>query len=159
MAYLVDGNNFIGHISPYELRNPQSKYSLISKLWIFHKINRTKIFVVFDGPPDPALSGKNFPDKSLTVIYPERGENADSAIKDLIAKHARTRRFFVVSSDREIKNYAQKNGVKPLSCEKFNKELKGVLKKNKALKEMEKQTDLPSPLEINHWADIFEKNK
>jgi predicted RNA-binding protein with PIN domain len=157
MAYLVDGNNFIGHTSPYELRDPRSKYSLISKLLIFNKIKRTKIFVVFDGPPDPSITDQNFTDRSLTVFHPDRGQNADRVIKDIISKHARKRRFFVVSSDREIKDFARKNGLKPLSCETFNKELKTVLKENKDLAEMDKNEVFPSPLEISHWTDIFEK--
>jgi hypothetical protein len=56
MAYLIDGNNFIGHTSRYEHRDPRSKRELTAKLWIFHKMKRTKIFLVFDGPPDPNIS-------------------------------------------------------------------------------------------------------
>jgi len=159
MAYLIDGNNFIGHTSPYELRDPRSKYSLIAKLLIFNKIEKTKMIVVFDGPPDPEITNQNFPDRALTILYPERGHNADGIIKDIISKRARERRFYVVSSDREIKDYARTNGIKPLSCEEFNKLLKAALKENKDLKEMDKETRLPSPLEIDHWVDIFEKKR
>jgi predicted RNA-binding protein with PIN domain len=159
MAYLVDGNNLIGHTSPYELRDPRSKYSLVAKLLIFNKIQKVKIIVVFDGPPDPEITDQDFPGRALTVLYPDRGHNADSIIKDIISKRARERRFYVVSSDREIKDYARDNGIKPLSCEEFNKELKAVLKENKDLREMEKETQFPSPLEIDHWVDIFEKKR
>ena len=159
MAYLIDGNNFIGHTAPYEFRDPRSRYSLIAKLLIFNKIEKTKMIVVFDGPPDPEITDQNFPDKALTVLYPDRGYNADGIIKDIISKRARERRFYVVSSDREIKDYARDNGIKPLSCEEFNKQLKVALKENKKLKEMDKETRLPSPLEINHWIEIFEKKK
>jgi predicted RNA-binding protein with PIN domain len=159
MAYLVDGNNFIGHSSPYELRDPRSKYSLVAKLLIFNKIQKAKIILVFDGPPDPEITAQNFPDRSLTVLYPDRGKNADGIIKDIISKRARERRFYVVSSDREIKDCARKNGIKPLSCKEFNKQLKVVLKENKELKEMDKEARFPSPLEINHWIDIFKKKR
>ena len=159
MAYLVDGNNFIGHTSSYELRDPQSKYSLVAKLLIFNKIQKVKIILVFDGPPDPEITDQNFPDRSLTVLYPDIGKNADGIIKDIISKRARERRFYVVSSDREIKDCARKNGIKPLSCEEFNKQLKVVLKENKDLKEMDKEARFPSPLEINHWIDIFRKKR
>ncbi len=159
MAYLVDGNNFIGHTSSYELRDPQSKYSLVAKLLIFNKIQKVKIILVFDGPPDPEITDQNFHDRSLTVLYPDIGKNADGIIKDIISKRARERRFYVVSSDREIKDCARKNGIKPLSCEEFNKQLKVVLKENKDLKEMDKEARFPSPLEINHWIDIFKKKR
>jgi predicted RNA-binding protein with PIN domain len=159
MAYLVDGNNFIGHTSPHGLRDPRSKHILIAKLLIFNKIQKAKIIVVFDGSPDPEITDQNFPGKSLTVLYPDIGQNADGIIKNILSKRARERRFYVVSSDREIKDYAREKGIKPLSCEEFNKQLKAVLKENKNLKEMEKETHLPSPLEIDHWIDIFKKKK
>jgi predicted RNA-binding protein with PIN domain len=159
MAYLVDGNNFIGHTSSYELRDPRSQYSLVAKLLIFNKIQKVKIILVFDGRPDPEITDQNFPDRSLTVLYPDIGKNADGIIKEIISKRARERRFYVVSSDREIKDCAKKNGIIPLSCEEFNKHLKVVLKENKELKEMEKEAHFPSPLEINHWVDIFRKKR
>lgn len=159
MAYLIDGNNFIGHTSPYELRDPRSKYSLIAKLLIFNKIEKAKMIVVFDGPPDPEITDQNFPGRALTVLHPDIGHSADGIIKDIISKRARERRFYVVTSDREIKDYARTNGIKSLSCEEFNKQLKAALKENKGLKEMDKETRLPSPLETNHWVDIFEKKR
>jgi predicted RNA-binding protein with PIN domain len=159
MAYLVDGNNFIGHTSSYDLRDPRCKYSLIAKLLIFNKIQKVKIIVVFDGPPDPAITDQSFPGRALTVLYPDRGDNADGIIKDIITQRARERRFYVVSSDREIKDFARANGIKPLSCGEFHKELKAVLKENKELKEMEKDTQPPTPLEIDHWVDIFAKKR
>jgi predicted RNA-binding protein with PIN domain len=159
MAYLLDGNNFIGHISPYEIQDPRSKYNLIAKLFIFHKIQKSKIIVVFDGPPDPVITEQNFPANSLTVLFPDLGQNADGIIKDIIARRTRERRFFVVSSDREIKDFARKNGLQPLTCEEFNKQLKTALKENKELKEMDKDTHPPSPLEVNHWIDIFKKKR
>jgi len=159
MAYLIDGNNFIGHTSSYELRDPWSQYSLVAKLLIFNKIQKVKIILVFDGRPDPEIMDQNFPDRSLTVLYPDIGKNADGIIKEIISKRARERRFYVVSSDREIKDCARKNGIKPLSCEEFNKQLKVVLKENKELKEMQKEARFPSPLEINHWVDIFRKKR
>jgi hypothetical protein len=65
----------------------------------------------------------------------------------------------VVSSDREIKDYARKEGAKPLTCVEFNKELKSVLKKHKKQRELEKNVDFPSPLEVDHWIDIFTTKK
>lgn len=159
MAYLIDGNNFIGHTSQYEHRDPRSKRELIAKLWIFFKMKRTKIILVFDGPPDPQITEQKFPEKSLTVIYPEMDEDADAIIIDIIAKQEILKKFYVVSSDREIKDYARQNGVKSLTCEEFNKKLKSVLKEHKAQRELEKNVDFPSPLEVEHWIDIFTTKK
>lgn len=155
MAYLIDGNNFIGHTSQYEHRDPRSKRELTAKLWIFFKMKRTKILLVFDGPPDPRISEQKFPEKSLTIIYPDMDENADTVIKDIIAKREILKKFYVVSSDREIKDFAKQTGAKSLTCEEFNKTLKSVLKEHKKLKELEKNVDFPTPLEVDHWIDIL----
>jgi len=159
MAYLIDGSNFIGHTSQYEHRDPRSKRELIAKLWIFFKMKRTKILLVFDGPPDPIISEQEFPEKSLSIIYPEPDENADAVIKHIIGQQEILKKFYVVSSDREIKDYARQKGAKSLTCEEFNKKLKSVLRDHKKKRELEKKVDLPSPLEIDHWIDILTTKK
>lgn len=159
MAYLIDGNNFIGHTSPHNLRDPQSKYDLVSKLQIFHHIKKTKVILVFDGNPDPNLTGEKFRDKTLSVIFPPGGQNADGVIKEIILKQSDLRRFFVVSSDREIKSFARSKGANPLSCKEFNRELKTIMKEHRKSLEKEKNVTLPSPLEINQWLNIFKNKK
>ena len=159
MAYLIDGNNFIGHTSQYEHRDPRSKRELTAKLWIFYKMKKTKILLVFDGPPDPQISEQKFPDKSLQILYPDMNESADAVIKDIISLQEILKKFYVVSSDREIKDFARQKGAKSLTCEEFNKELKSALKEHKKQREMEKHEDFPSPLEIDHWIDIFATKK
>jgi predicted RNA-binding protein with PIN domain len=159
MAYLIDGSNFIGHTSPHEHRDPRSKRELTAKLWIFYKMKRTKVVLVFDGPPDPKISAQTFPERSLSVVFPEMDTNADTLIKEIISQQEILKKFYVVSSDREIKDYARKKGAKSLTCEEFNKQLKPVLKEHKKQRELEKHVHFPSPLEVDQWIDIFETKK
>lgn len=156
MAYLIDGNNFIGYTSPSDLKYLKGKHELVFKLLIFQRFQRTKIFLVFDGPLDPDFLTKNLQRKSFSVIFPGLGEDADFVIKKIISKQTDLRRFYVVSSDREIRNFARENGAKSLSCKEFNKQLKFALKKYKKYLEMKKKTVNLSPLEVNHWLQIFE---
>lgn len=156
MSYLIDGNNFIGYLSPNELRSPESKRSLASQALIFQHMKRTKVTLVFDGPPDFHLTGKASGRKSFSVFYPPIDQNADSLIKEIIARQTDRRWLFVVSSDREIRSFAQKHKAKTLSCREFNHLLKQTLKRYKKIQEGRKETALPSPLEVNHWLDIFE---
>jgi len=65
----------------------------------------------------------------------------------------------VVSSDREIKQFAKSEGAKILNCEEFQKHLKKAQKEYKRVKELEKNVDLPTPLEVKFWANIFERKK
>jgi len=159
MAYLIDGNNFIGQITPEGLKDPRSKYSLIIKLLAFQKVNKSKIILVFDGSPDPKILERPFPKKSFLVLYPHYEQNADMVIKDIILKQTDLRRFFVVSSDREIRNSAKAARAKCLNCQEFHRQLKKTLKEYKKIMEMEKNVSFPSPLEVDHWIEIFQKKK
>lgn len=159
MAYLIDGSNFIGYLSPSLLKDPKTKYSLASRLFIFQQTKKTRVLLVFDGTPDLNLIGKKFQKKNFSVIFPPPDQNADGVIKEIISKQTDLRRFFVVSSDREIKDFAKSKGAKSLSCKEFYQEFKSVLKEHKKSQELEKTFDPPSPLEINQWIKIFKAKK
>ena len=155
MAFLIDGNNFIGHTSSLALKDPQSRYNLVGRLIIFSRINRTKIQLVFDGPPDPELENIHTRIKKLEIHFPPRSQKADHIIKDILSRRKNKRRFFMVSSDRELKDFTRAQGFKVLTCPEFNKELKKALKDHKKIKEDQKEDTILSPLEIGLWHDVF----
>lgn len=157
MPYLIDGNNLMGHIFPHGFREKQSKYNLIYDLLIFQRRKRTRVFVVFDGAAEPGL--EKFQKKEFSIIYPPLGQKADGIIKEIISRETDLRRFFVVSSDREIKRFAKSKGAKALSSKEFNRELKTALKQNRKFQEFQKEVSELSPLEINHWLMIFKNRK
>jgi len=159
VAYLIDGSNFIGYLSPSDLKDPKTKYSLVSRLFIFQRTKKTRVLLVFDGTADLNLIGKRFQKKSFSVIFPPPDQNADGVIKEIISKQTDLRRFFVVSSDREIQYFAKSKGAKSMSCKEFNQELRITLKKHKKSQELEKTFTPPSPLEINQWLKIFKAKK
>ncbi len=159
MAYLIDGNNFIGHASTFDLKDPRAKYDLVSKLLIFQRIKRIKIYLVFDGPADPHLKTEELQKKSFSIIYPAQDENADRVIEAIISKQTDLRRFYVVSSDREIRRFAKAKGAKSLRCQEFDKELKTALKKHKKFLESQKKDFDLSPFEVNQWLKIFKDKK
>lgn len=115
--------------------------------------------MVFDGHPDPDLIGEQLQEKNFSVIFPSPEQNADKTIKEIISKETDLRRFFVVSSDREIKNFAKSEGAKPLSCKDFNRKLKSALKEYREQLEEEKKQDTPSSLEVKQWLKIFKDKK
>ena len=159
MAYLIDGSNFIGFLSPSDLKNPKIKYSLVSRLFTFQQSKKTRVLLVFDGTADLNLLGKRFQQKSFSVIFPPPDQNADRVIKEIISKQTDLRQFFVVSSDREIQYFARSKGAKSMSCKEFNLELKTTLKEHKKTQELEKKFTPPSPLEISQWLKIFKAKK
>ncbi len=155
MPYLIDGNNLLGFITPSKFKDQQAKHELVLRLRIFQKLKRTKIILVFDGHPDPNLPLKTYREKKFQVLYPPPDQNADQVIKEIILKQTDLRRFFVVSSDREIKNFALAKGAKALNCKDFSRQLKKSLKENKKSREEEKNVPPPSPLEVDQWLEIF----
>ena len=93
------------------------------------------------------------------MIFPSFDQNADEAIKEIISKETDLRRFFVVSSDREIKDFAKAKGAKPLSCREFERELKSTLKEHRESQAEEKKVSPPSSFEIDQWLKIFKNKK
>jgi predicted RNA-binding protein with PIN domain len=157
MGYLIDGNNVLGHIFPGEIRNPRSRYILVSRLLAFQKAKGSRIELVFDGPPDQNLIELHSRRKKFFVHFPRPGQKADDIIKQLVARQTDFRQFFVVTSDRELKDFARAKGAKTLSVKEFASQLKKVLRESRAAAELEKETTTLSPFEIGLWLDTFSK--
>lgn len=157
MAYLIDGNNLLGFLDAGSLTNPKAREDLLRILLIFKRIKKTRIILVFDGPPDYSLMEQVQRVNKFTLVYPEPEKNADYVIKQIISKRWDKRKFFVVSSDREIRQYAESKGIKNLTCHQFEKELRAILKTHQKFLEYQKDTSPPTPLETKYWIEIFKK--
>ncbi len=159
MPYLIDGNNLIGSLPDLELKDPVSRHELVKRLLAFQQIHKTRILLVFDGPPDSSIPQIIDSSPLFQVFFPERGKSADAIIKKLIAKETDTRQFFVVSSDRELRTFARKNSAKELNSREFQRELKQALKRFKKQRELDKDVFPPTPLEVDLWKKVFKKKK
>jgi len=115
--------------------------------------------MVFDGTPDLNLIGEKFQKKNFSIIFPPSDQNADGIIKEIISKQTDLRRFYVVSSDREIKRFAKAKGAIPISSKEFNRELQTALKEHRKSLEIEKKFTSLSPLEVDQWLKIFKNKK
>ncbi len=49
MAYLIDGNNLLGHVYAGFHRDPAHRSALVGKLQAFQRQTRTRVILVFDG--------------------------------------------------------------------------------------------------------------
>ena len=154
MAYLIDGNNLLGRIAPHELRERAGREGLVGRLLAFQKVTHSRIHLVFDGNPERERTEVAVNPK-FTIHYPGEGQSADDVIEDVILRLTDRRRFFVVSSDRAIREFAKTSGVTAVTSEVFARELKTALKERKKQKEMEKRVEAPSPLEVNLWDEVF----
>lgn len=155
MPFLIDGSNLIGHSPFLSLSDPGSKRRLVMQLGIFQAIKKTKIILVFDGPPDLDLIDEKSQGREFSILWPDEDETADTVIKRQIEKQTDMRCFFVVSSDREIKTFARTHRAKVLDCREFNKRVEAALREKRESASMNKEDVTLSPLEIGHWLEIF----
>jgi predicted RNA-binding protein with PIN domain len=156
MAYLIDGNNLLGHISREELKDSRGRDGLVVRLLAFQKVVRRRIDLVFDGRPEGEAAEVRVNDK-FTIHYPEEGSSADDVIKEALERQTDKRSFFVVSSDRDIKDFARARGLESIGSDEFFRELKKALRERKAQREMEKRVSDPSSLEIRLWDEVFKR--
>ncbi len=154
MAYLIDGNNLLGRIAPHELRERTGRDGLVVRLLAFQRVTRARIHLVFDGNPEESRTDVPVNDK-FTIHYPGAGQSADDVIRDMIEAQADRRRFFLVSSDRALRELAKKSGIEALTSDTFARELKAAIKEGKKRRELEKRTEAPSSLEIDLWDEVF----
>ena len=154
MAYLIDGNNLLGRIAPQELRERTGRDGLVVRLLAFQRVTRARIHLVFDGNPEPTPTDVPVNAK-FVVHYPGEGQSADDVIRDMIARQTDRRRFFVVSSDRAIRELAKKSGLESVTSDVFARELKATIKEGKKRRELDKRTEVPSSLEIDLWDEVF----
>jgi len=158
MAYLIDGNNLLGRIAPHELRERSGRDGLVVRLLAFQKVTRARIHLVFDGNPEQTPTDVVVNPK-FTIHYPGEGQSADDVITDMIGRQTDRRRFFVVSSDRAIREMARKKGLEALTSDVFARELKAALKEGKTRRELEKRMAAPTGLEIDLWDEVFRSKR
>ncbi len=119
MAYiLIDGYNLIGtaHDNLEKARN-----KLVDKIRKYSEIKKHHITLVFDGWKSGQKNQTEIKTRDVTVIYSRLGEKADLVIKRLVK--ASSIPWIVVSSDREISEYAAKHDHAAVSSAEFEEKL------------------------------------
>ena len=119
---LIDGYNLIG-IAHRNLE--QARRDLIQKLCQYVNIKKHALTVVFDGWKDGQEVESKKRVGNITVIYSSLGERADLVIKKVLSAHSQF--WIVVSSDREIYDFAEKNHFIALRAEEFETRLNAAL--------------------------------
>jgi predicted RNA-binding protein with PIN domain len=154
MAYLIDGNNLLGRIAPHELRERSGRDGLVVRLLAFQRVTRARIHLVFDGNPEETPTDIAVNPK-FTIHYPGAGRSADDVIRDMLAAQTDRRRFFVITSDRAIRDLAKKRGLEAVTSDIFARELKAAIKEGKKRRELEKRAETPTGLEVDLWDEVF----
>ncbi len=119
---LIDGYNFMG-IAHRNLGKARS--DLIQRLGRYAKGKGHEITVIFDGWKDGGAEKTREHIGGVTVIYSSRGEKADQVIKTMLTSTSKP--WIVVSSDREVYNFAEKKFFAALTGDEFEAKLETPL--------------------------------
>ncbi|RLC29392.1 MAG: hypothetical protein DRH32_07465 [Deltaproteobacteria bacterium] len=120
---LIDGYNLIRQspeLSELDRQDIQlGRAALIDMLVVYKKLKHHKITIVFDGVDAPFFSRNRDQVKGIKIIFSRQGELADAVIKRIAARERE--KVLVVSSDRDIVNFAASLGAATISSPEFEK--------------------------------------
>ena len=119
---IIDGYNLIRQspwLSLLDARDlEEGREALLQSLSDYRQRRpQHKITVIFDGWQGGALQESRDLWQGVAVIYSRRGERADEVIKRFLAREGR--RVVMVSSDRELQQFAEKTGATWVAASQF----------------------------------------
>ncbi|TNF55184.1 hypothetical protein EP227_03085, partial [bacterium] len=119
MAFLlIDGYNLIG-TAHRDLENARN--NLVAKLSRYSAQKGHDITVVFDGWKDGQAGETRLRTGNITIIYSRIAENADAVIKRILSEGRHS--WIVISSDREISDFANGQDCVPITAQEFEEKL------------------------------------
>lgn len=154
---LIDGYNLIG-IAHRNLE--KARDDLIQKLCTYANIKDHNITVVFDGWKNGQFAETRRKVGGITVIYSSIGEKADYVITKLLSSS--TELWIIVSSDREIYNFAEKKNLVAITADAFEKKLYSALgtsSQNEEPLENDEDFDLAHRRKKGNPKKLSKKNK
>jgi predicted RNA-binding protein with PIN domain len=124
MPYIIDGNNLIGSSPDIPLEDPAARRKIIEIVRKFQENKKNSVIIVFDGEPDDAAVYRQPLTEKFTVVYPGFGDSADDEIKRILNRYNYFKDVVLVTSDRELRDYARKKGARIINSIEFHYELK-----------------------------------
>ncbi len=118
---IIDGYNLIRQsdaLSPLDQQDILlGREALVDMLAAYRKVKPHRITIVFDGPRGPALAPRRDRKKGIFIRFSRRNTSADEVIKHMASRERE--KALVVSSDREVANYAAACGAATISAPQF----------------------------------------
>jgi predicted RNA-binding protein with PIN domain len=128
MAYiLIDGYNLIG-IGHNDLE--KARGDIIEKLMRYSQIKKHDITIVFDAWKAGQAVESRTKTGRVTVIFSRIAEKADDVIIRMLGKDDRA--WIVISSDREIADFAVRRNLAAIASDEFERKLYQALKEESA---------------------------
>lgn len=153
MAYiLIDGYNLIG-TAHQDLEKERGK--LIEDLSKYSNKTGHDITVVFDGWKNGMGAETNMMIGGVKVIYSRLAEKADRVIMRILSSERKA--WIVVSSDREIADFARSKGASPITSDEFQYKLYSAIEaventEEEPVEEDDEEMDIkPGRMKGNPW--------
>ncbi len=128
MYLLIDGYNLLhsgrnlANLNAIQLQWERER--LIDQLSLYRRMKSVEILIIFDGWQSGWGTEKRERKKGIEQIFSRVGEKADEVIKRLIREKGSG--AIVITSDREIANYANQFSVPVVPSEQFLKRMSQV---------------------------------
>jgi len=127
MRIIVDGYNVIrqsASLSQIEGQDLEAgRRELVRRLSDYQRRRRHQILVVFDAAEGGHSSPKQERMQGISVTFSRKGETADEVIKRLAA--AGREGMVIVTSDRELAGFAERQGATAIRAEDFERKMMG----------------------------------
>ncbi len=126
MYIIIDGYNLIRQSAELSRLDDQDleagRKALIDFLAAYKRVKGHKISVIFDGINAPAFSQMRDLLKGIDIQFSRKGEQADSVIKRMVQRFGE--KALVVTSDKEIADFATAKGATSVSSLEFEEKMK-----------------------------------
>ncbi len=154
MSIIVDAYNYIGHSQELHLDDPSARDKVIYLMGQYCARVKKSVTLVFDGNYFAHQTNRKRRYGRVTVLYTSPIYTADDAIKKMVKNQEARRRksMLIVSSDREILDYATSHGAPVLRSEEFEGLLYQTLETPKKLDRVNIQL---SEKEVQEWLREF----
>ncbi|NVL89518.1 MAG: NYN domain-containing protein [Desulfobacterales bacterium] len=123
---VIDGYNLIRQsptLSTIEYSSlEKGREALLERLVFYKRIKHHSITVVFDGANADTHMERRTRRKGINVVFSRPGELADSVIKRIVTRERE--RAVVVTSDREVADFAAKKGAATVDSIEFENKMK-----------------------------------
>lgn len=123
---LIDGYNLIRQspaLSDIDRRSlEQGREALLERLASYRRVKHHTITVVFDGADADIHMERRTRWKGISVVFSRPGELADGVIKRIVTRERE--RAVVVSSDREVADFAAEHGAATIGSVEFENKMR-----------------------------------
>lgn len=151
---LIDGYNLLHQIprikSELDTDPDHARAQLLYRLSAYAQRNSFKVTVIFDGYKTTHLPQRRYP--GVKVKY-ARNESADDVIKRLVDTPHGSEKPIVVTSDREIVDFARHCGCETRTSHEFAKEF--IAPRPRKIPYENKYSPPMSKREVKEWMHLF----